>query len=209
VTEPAIPVTAGHDGRRRCPWAGPSAPRDYVAYHDDEWGRPVHGDAALLERIVLEGFQSGLSWLTVLRKRAAFREVFVRFDPASVAAYDSADVDRLLADRRIIRHRRKIEAAITNARATTALLEREGVGALDRLVWSFAEQGARPAPRQLGDLPASTAESSALAAALKSEGFVFIGPTTAYAAMQACGVVNDHLADCEYRDVPVRPTSGC
>lgn len=189
------------DGRRRCSWIGPSAPLDYVTYHDQEWGHPVHGDAALLERIVLEGFQSGLSWLTVLRKRRAFREAFIGFDPAAVAAFGDAEIDSLMADRGIIRHRGKIEAAVTNARATMALLERDGAEALDRLVWSFAPDPSRPAPRTLDDVPSRTDASAALAAALKVEGFVFVGPTTAYAAMQACGLVNDHLMDCDYREV--------
>lgn len=191
------------DGRRRCDWAAAAAtPPDYVAYHDHEWGRVVHGDVALLERIVLEGFQSGLSWLTILRKRAAFRTAFAGFDPARVAAFGTDDVDRLMADAGIVRHRRKIEAAIANARATQALRERGGDGALDRLVWSFTDDPPRDPPRTAADVPATTAGSTALAGALKREGFVFVGPTTAYAAMQACGVVNDHLARCDYREAP-------
>jgi DNA-3-methyladenine glycosylase I len=189
------------DGRRRCAWvAGPRAPADYVAYHDMEWGRAVHGDAALLERIVLEGFQSGLSWLTILRKRPAFRRAFCGFDPRAVAGFGEAEVTELLADAGIVRHRRKIEAAVTNARATVALLDEGGDGALDRLVWSFAPDPLRPAPTSPTDLPSSTASSTALAAELRRVGFVFVGPTTAYAAMQACGLVNDHLAGCDYRD---------
>ncbi|SKC81961.1 DNA-3-methyladenine glycosylase I [Krasilnikoviella flava] len=165
----------------------------YEAYHDTEWGVPVHGEAELLERIALEGFQSGLSWITVLRKRPAFREVFLDFEPERVAALDEDDVERLLGDARIIRNRQKIEATIGNARAVLAL--HDGGRTLDELFWSFA-----PPARELrlgaGDVPASTPESVALAKALKKEGFRFFGPTTAYAAMQACGLVDDHLATC-------------
>lgn len=173
---------------------------DYVAYHDHEWGRPVHGDQPLLERIVLEGFQSGLSWLTILRKRAGFRAAFAGFDPDAVAGFDDDDVTRLLRDEGIVRHRRKIEAAITNARATVALRRTDGEGALDRLVWSFAPDAADATPPVAsGDVPTRTAASTALARTLKARGFVFVGPTTAYAAMQACGLVNDHLAGCAFR----------
>jgi DNA-3-methyladenine glycosylase I len=187
----------GPDGLPRCPWA--LSPPDYLAYHDQEWGRPVHGDAALYERLVLEGFQSGLSWLTILRKRDAFRAAFAGFDPAAVAGFGEADVARLLADAGIVRHRRKIEAAVTNARAVRALVRRDGEGALDRLVWQHAPDRERAAPVLLGDVPARTAESAALATALRREGFVFVGPTTAYATMQACGLVDDHLQGCTAR----------
>lgn len=167
----------------------------YEAYHDDEWGRPVHGEQALLERIALEGFQSGLSWITVLRKRPAFREVFEGFDPEKVASFGSGDVERLLTDARIIRNRMKIEATIDNARAVVAL--HDAGRTLDELFWSFAPA---PAGRQraaaFGDVPAWTDESKAMSKAMKKEGFRFIGPTTAYAAMQACGLVDDHLATC-------------
>lgn len=188
---------AGPDGRPRCPWAV-STP-DYLAYHDDEWGRPVHGDAALYERLTLEAFQSGLSWLTILRKRDGFRTAFAQFDPDVVAHYGDAEVARLLADASIVRNRAKVAAAITNARALRALRDAQGDGALDRLVWSHQPQP-RPAPTTLADVPASTPESAALAKALKRVGFVFVGPTTAYATMQAAGVVNDHLATCAARD---------
>jgi len=166
----------------------------YEAYHDTEWAVPVHGEAALLERIALEGFQSGLSWITVLRKRPAFREVFHDFEPERVATLGEDDVERLLGDARIIRNRQKIEATIGNARAVLAL--HDDGRTLDDLFWSFA-----PPPREhrLGawdTVPASTPESVALAKALKKEGFRFFGPTTAYAAMQACGLVDDHLATC-------------
>jgi len=179
---------AGPDGRLRCPW-GLSAP-EYVAYHDDEWGRPVHGDQAIFERLCLEAFQSGLSWLTILRKRENFRKAFAGFDIPAVAAFTDADVARLLADAGIVRNRAKVNAAITNARA--ALEVKEG---LSDLVWSYAETE-RPAPRTLADVPAQTPASKALAKELRGRGFVFTGPVTVYAAMQACGLVNDHLAEC-------------
>ncbi|WP_159793431.1 DNA-3-methyladenine glycosylase I [Puerhibacterium puerhi] len=165
----------------------------YEAYHDTEWGRPVHGEAALLERIALEGFQSGLAWITVLRKRPAFRELFHGFEPERVAAMTEADVEQLMGDARIIRNRAKIEATIANARAVVALHE-DGT-TLDELFWSFAPppRAANPAP---GEVPATTPESVAMAKALKKRGFRFFGPTTAYAAMQACGLVDDHLATC-------------
>jgi DNA-3-methyladenine glycosylase I len=166
----------------------------YEDYHDNEWGRPVHGEAALLERIALEGFQSGLSWLTVLRKRAAFREVFFDFDPARVAAMTSADVDRLLGDARIIRNRAKIEATIANARAVLAM--HAAGDTLDGLIWAFAPPPRPAPPASFADVPAVTPESVAMAKALKKRGVRFFGPTTAYATMQACGLVDDHIATC-------------
>jgi len=183
----------GPDGRLRCPWA--LGTPEYLAYHDDEWGRPVHGDGALYERLTLEAFQSGLSWLTILRKRDGFRRAFADFDPDVVARYGDADTARLMADAAIVRNRLKIAATVTNARALVALREADGDGALDRLVWSHAP-GPRQAPAALGDLPPSTPESVSLAKTLKSHGFVFVGPTTAYATMQAAGLVDDHLAGC-------------
>ncbi|WP_432513176.1 DNA-3-methyladenine glycosylase I [Kineococcus sp. SYSU DK001] len=168
----------------------------YARYHDEEWGRPVRGDRALYERISLEAFQSGLSWITVLRRRETLRAAFDGFDPEVVAAYGEADVARLLADPGIIRNRLKVAAAITNARAVLAL--RAAGESLSDLVWSAAP-GPRPAPETAADVPASTPESAALAAALKRRGFRFVGPTTAYAAMQACGVVDDHLRECPVR----------
>ncbi len=171
----------------------------YVAYHDEEWGRPVRDDARLLERLCLEGFQSGLSWITILRKRPRFRDVFRGFDPAAVAAFGERDVQRLLGDAGIIRHRGKIEATIANARATVAL--QESGERLADLLWSYApaELSAR-GPASLADMPASTAESTALARELKRRGFRFVGPTTAYALMQATGIVNDHVAGCVVRE---------
>lgn len=182
-------MTVAPDGRVRCPWAV-STP-DYVRYHDEEWGRPVRGDQALYERITLEAFQSGLSWITILRKREAFRRAFAGFDPAVVAAYDDADVDRLLGDAGIVRNRSKIQAAVANARVVVDLS-----GGLTDLLWSFAPDAGRPAPRTVADVPAVTPESTAMAKTLRARGFRFVGPTTAYALMQATGMVNDHLADC-------------
>ncbi len=174
-----------------------SAP-DYVAYHDDEWGRPVVDDVRLYEKISLEGFQSGLSWLTILRKRQAFRRAFAGFAPEVVAGFGPADVDRLMADAAIVRHRGKIEATIANARGTLEAQRRHG--SLAALLWSFEPpRRGRPVPRRLGDLPTTTVESTALAKALKALGFRFVGPTTAYAAMESLGLVNDHLAGCQVR----------
>jgi DNA-3-methyladenine glycosylase I len=186
-------VVIGADGLARCPW-GASAP-DYLTYHDTEWGKALHGDAALFERVSLEAFQSGLSWITILRKRPAFRAAFAGFDPARVALFDEADVERLLADAGIVRNRAKVLATIANARAVLDL-----DGSLDELLWSFAPRPPRPAPRGFGDVPAVTDESTAMAKALKRHGFRFVGPTTAYALMQATGMVNDHLADCAFRN---------
>ena len=185
-------LTKGDDGRRRCWWGG-STP-EYVTYHDGEWGRPVRDDRGIYERLVLEGFQSGLSWLTILRKREGFRAAFANFDIETVARFGNRDVTRLLADASIVRHRGKIEAAIANAKAASALEV-----PLAELIWSYAPAGRRKAPRSLDDLPALTPESTALSKELKRRGFRFVGPTTAYAAMQACGVVNDHLSGCWVR----------
>ncbi len=166
----------------------------YEAYHDTEWGVPVHGEAALFERIALEGFQSGLSWLTVLRKRPAFREAFAGFEPEAVARFGDEDVERLLSDAGIIRNRAKIRATITNARAVVAL--HEDGRTLDELFWSFAPPAAARRAAVPAEVPTRTPESIALSKTLKSLGFTFVGPTTAYAAMQACGLVDDHLATC-------------
>jgi len=182
----------GSDGRPRCWWG--ASTEDYERYHDEEWGRPVRDDRGLYERMVLEGFQSGLSWLTILRKRENFRAAFAHFDIDVVAGFGDRDVARLLADAGIVRHRGKIEAAIANARAAAALDT-----PLSELIWSFAPTGRRRAPRTLDDLPAVTPESTALSKKLKKRGFRFVGPTTAYATMQACGLVNDHLSGCWVR----------
>ena len=191
----ATGVVRGDDRKARCAW-GASTP-DYAAYHDDEWGRPVVDDDRLYEKLCLEGFQSGLSWLTILRKRENFRAAFAGFRISEVATFDEDDVDRLLGDAGIVRHRGKIEAAIQNARAAA---EMHAAGeSLAELVWSHAPSGRRRAPRSADDLPAITPESTALSKEMKRRGFRFVGPTTAYAAMQACGIVNDHLAGCWVR----------
>jgi DNA-3-methyladenine glycosylase I len=181
-------LVVGEDGQARCPW-GASTP-DYRAYHDHEWGRPVRGDDALYERMTLEAFQSGLSWLTILRKRPAFRGAFDQFRIETVASYGEAEVARLLADSGIVRNRAKIEAAIHNARAALEL-----PAGLAALLWSFAPP-ARPRPASSAAVRPTTAESIAMAKDLKRRGFRFVGPTTAYALMQATGMVDDHLAGC-------------
>ena len=173
-----------------------SADPAYNAYHDEEWGRPVTDERGVYERLCLEGFQSGLSWLTILRKREAFRAAFAGFDPDAVAAFGPADVERLLGDAGIVRHRGKIEAAIANARATVAL--RDTGTPLHALFWSYRPAEPRTPPTR-ADWVATTPESVALSKRLKHAGFRFVGPTTVYAAMQACGVINDHLADCPAR----------
>ncbi|MFJ3763899.1 DNA-3-methyladenine glycosylase I [Streptomyces sp. NPDC090082] len=191
MTGEAIP---GPDGRLRCPWG--LSTEDYVAYHDEEWGRPVHGDDALFERLCLEAFQSGLSWITILRRREGFRRAFAGFEIASVAAFGETDRERLLADEGIIRNRAKVDATLANAK----LLADWAPGELDELIWSHApDPETRPAPRTLAEVPAVTDESTALSKALKKRGLRFIGPTTAYALMQACGLVDDHLAGCVAR----------
>jgi len=180
----------GADGVPRCPW-GNSAP-DYVSYHDTEWGVPLRGQDALFERMSLESFQSGLSWIIILRKREGFRRAFKKFSPKKVAQFDESDVLRLLEDASIVRNRAKILATISNAR-TIAELDRP----LDEYLWSFAPPTkGRVRPRTLGEIPAVTPESTAMAKDLKKRGFKFLGPTTCYALMQATGMVDDHLRDC-------------
>ena len=187
-------AVAGPDGRLRCPWA--LSTDDYIAYHDQEWGRPVEADPAtadrrVFERLTLEAFQSGLSWLIILRKREGFRRAFHDFDLNRVAGFGQRDVERLLADAAIVRNRAKIEAAIANAGAALALPD--GLAARVR---SFAPPAPAPAPVKPGDVPSTSPESVALAKDLRKRGFRFVGPTTVYALMQATGIVNDHLADC-------------
>ena len=189
-------LIVGDDGMARCGWGG-STP-DYAVYHDDEWGRPVTDSRVLLEKLCLEGFQSGLSWLTILRKREAFREVFANFDPEIVANFSEADVERLLLDARIIRHRGKINATITNARATLELAESGTT--LAAFLWSFEPPDTAP-PVNYSDVPALTEASTSMSKALKKAGFKFVGPTTCYAAMQAMGMVNDHLEGCHRRQL--------
>jgi len=188
---PELGAVPGPDGKLRCPW-GLSAP-DYVAYHDEEWGRPVRGDTAIFERLCLEAFQSGLSWLTILRKRENFRAAFAGFDAGVIAAFGDQDVARLMADQGIVRNRAKINAVLVNARAALDLPD-----GLTELVWKYAGEQDH-APRTLAEVPSSTPASKALSVELRRHGFTFTGPVTAYATMQACGIVNDHLAACFYR----------
>lgn len=185
----------GADGRARCGWASSAGIVEYERYHDEEWGRPVEGERELFERISLEAFQSGLSWITILRKREAFRQAFDGFDPAKVAAYDVDDVQRLMADAGIVRNLAKINATISNARAMLELPSGESLGSL----LASHTEGEPRIPQTLEDVPATTPQSVALAEALKKRGFRFVGPTTAYAMMQATGLVNDHLAGCWVR----------
>jgi len=189
-------IEPGPDGKPRCWWS--LGTEDYLDYHDEEWGRPLHGERELFERLTLEAFQSGLSWLTILRKRENFRAAFDRFEIEKVAAYGRKEIDRLLLDAGIIRNRRKIEATIANAKAARDL--HANGETLDDVIWGFApDPDSRPAPMGRGDIPATTPESTAMAKELKRRGFVFVGPTTAYATMQAAGLVNDHIAGCAFR----------
>ena len=188
MSDPGLAVD--ESGVSRCRWE--TSTDEYKEYHDHEWGVAVHGETGLYERLMLEAFQSGLSWLTILRKRAGFRTAFSGFDAEVVAAFGKADFERLMADASIVRNRLKIRAAITNAQAVVRLRDH---GGLDDLFWSFAPVGHRR-PRIPADVPTGTAESTELARMLKRYGFAFVGPTTAYAGMQACGLVNDHLAGC-------------
>jgi len=196
-------AVVGDDGVARCPWGVSIA--EYRMYHDQEWGRPVGDERRIYEKLCLEGFQSGLSWLTILRKREAFRKAFANFEPVAVAAFGEPDVERLLSDASIIRHRGKIEAAITNARAMLQL--RAGNTTLAGLVWSH-EEHSRRAPVTSADVPASTPQSRELSSRLRRDGFRFVGPTTVYAAMQSLGVVNDHLHGCHFRAVCEAERSG-
>jgi len=182
-------LIVGADDRARCAWIGADA--EYARYHDEEWGVPLHGDRALFEKMSLEGFQAGLSWITILRKRPRFREVFDGFVPESVAAFGDDDVERLMADAGIIRNRAKILATIGNARLVVEMDD----GELDELMWSFAPApGIRP--RSFADVPAMTADSTAMSKALRKRGFRFVGATTMYALMQSSGMVDDHIEGC-------------
>jgi DNA-3-methyladenine glycosylase I len=187
--DPVQDLVIGEDGLARCGWAGPGG--DYATYHDTEWGRPLHGDDAMFERLSLEGFQAGLAWITILRKREAFRAAFHNFQITKVAALTPADVDRLLTDPGIIRSRPKIESAIHNARVVQTL-----EGGLDAFIWDFAPPPRAKRPKGFSETPTVTPESTALAKALKKAGVKFIGPTSAYALMQATGMVDDHLTGC-------------
>lgn len=194
VSDPNVVV--GDDGLARCWWGASSD--EYRSYHDLEWGRPVGDDDRVYEKLCLEGFQAGLSWITILRKRDAFRSAFADFDPVAVANFDEHDIERLLADPAIVRNRAKITATITNARATIAL--REQGDALGSLYWRHRPAKAG-APKRLSDLPATTPESSELSKQLRRLGFSFVGPTTVYSTMQSIGVVNDHLQGCHWRQI--------
>jgi DNA-3-methyladenine glycosylase I len=182
-------VRLGADGRARCAWVGDDL--EYTRYHDEEWGIPLHGDRALFEKMSLEGFQAGLSWITILRKRPRFREVFAGFEPEAVAAFGEDDVARLMTDAGIIRNRAKIEATISNARLLLDLAP----GEFDAFMWSFAPASHRR-PVTFADVPATTAASDALSKALRKRGFRFVGPTTMYALMQSAGMVDDHVEGC-------------
>ncbi|WP_217178579.1 DNA-3-methyladenine glycosylase I [Streptomyces sp. AC495_CC817] len=183
-------LLTGPDTRDRCAWVGDDT--EYRRYHDEEWGTPLHGDRALFEKMALEGFQAGLSWITILRKRPRFREVFEGFVPEVVSEFDEGDVERLMADAGIIRNRAKIEATIGNARLVREMAE----GELDALMWSFAPPASGTRPRSMADVPAVTAESTAMSKELRRRGFRFVGPTTMYALMQSAGMVDDHLEGC-------------
>jgi DNA-3-methyladenine glycosylase I len=193
-------LMTGVDGRVRCAWAGVDP--EYMRYHDEEWGHPLHGDRALFEKLSLEGFQAGLSWITILRKRPRFREVFAGFQPEVVAAYTEADVERLMTDAGIIRNRAKILATIGNA----ALVAGMASGELDELLWSFAPT-VWPRPHSFAEVPAVTAESTALSKELRRRGFRFVGPTTMYALMQSAGMVDDHVAGCWRAEPAAAPTA--
>jgi DNA-3-methyladenine glycosylase I len=199
-------VVVGPDRLARCGWAS-SAP-EYRRYHDEEWGRPVGEDVRIFEKLCLEGFQSGLSWLTVLRKRDGFRRAFAGFDPAVIADYGEADVTRLLADASIIRNRAKVLATIANARALLSL-HADG-SSLGALLWSYErpDRGTRPAPKSLRDVPGQSEESKQLSRELRRSGFAFVGPTTVYATMQSLGVVDDHLEGCSIRSAAEADRAG-
>ncbi|MFT4230517.1 MAG: DNA-3-methyladenine glycosylase I [Microbacterium sp.] len=183
-------LRVGADGLVRCGWVGDDA--EYRRYHDEEWGRPLHGDRALFEKLSLEGFQAGLSWITILRKRPRFRAAFAGFEPAVVARFGEGDVERLMADAGIVRNRAKIEATISNARIVAGM----DAGELDALMWSFAPAEPPSRPASFAELPATTPASAALGRELRRRGFRFVGPTTMYALMQSAGMVDDHLEGC-------------
>lgn len=193
MTEARSSTVLGDDGRARCAWVGDDG--EYRRYHDDEWGTPLHGDRPLFEKLSLEGFQAGLSWITILRRRPAFRGAFHDFDIDRVADMTAADADALMQNAAIIRNRAKIEATISNARITRELVG-EKPGALDELLWSFAPPARASRPKGFGELPAVTEESTAMSKALRKLGFRFVGPTTLYALMQSAGMVDDHLEGC-------------
>jgi DNA-3-methyladenine glycosylase I len=187
-------LVIGADGRNRCWWCGDDT--DYVRYHDEDWGTPMHGDRELFELLCLEGFQAGLSWITILRKRPHFQAAFEGFDPEVVASYGPPDVERLMADAGIVRNLAKVEATIGNAQALLALQAKDGPRALDKLIWSQGQHPPRERPGKIGEVPAQTPEAIALSKELKRLGFKFVGPTIVYAFLQSAGVVDDHLVGC-------------
>jgi DNA-3-methyladenine glycosylase I len=193
VSDHAPDVVVGEDGRARCRWVGTDA--EYVRYHDEEWGHPLHGDQPLYEKMCLEGFQAGLSWITILRRREGFREVFHRFEPARVALMDDVEVEKAMLDERIIRNRAKILSTIKNAKLTLELTA-DHPGALDELMWSFAPPARANRLTGMSEIPAVTEQSTAMSKALRKLGFGFVGPTTMYALMQSSGMVDDHVAGC-------------
>lgn len=190
------PTVRATDNKKRCGWC--LSDPIYIHYHDTEWGRPVKDDSRLYEKLCLEGFQAGLSWLTILRKRENFREAFEGFDPGVVAKYKARDITRLMKNEGIVRNKLKIEATIANAKAT--LRVQDEFGSLSKLIWSFAPTKPKKAPRSLADIQATSPESKALSKELLKRGFKFVGPTTIYAAMQSLGLVNDHVANCAFRN---------
>lgn len=186
-------VIIGDDGRARCRWA--ASDPEYLRYHDEEWGTPLHGDQRLYEKLCLEGFQAGLSWITILRRRPGFREVFHDFDPRRVAIMDDTEIEAAMLDARIIRNRAKVLSTIRNARITLELIQ-DHPGALDELLWSFAPPSRAARFTALAQIPAVTTESTAMSKALRAKGFGFVGPTTMYALMQSAGMVDDHVEGC-------------
>jgi DNA-3-methyladenine glycosylase I len=193
MTEPRPPILLGDDGKARCAWAANN--EEYRRYHDEEWGVPLHGDRPLFEKLSLEGFQAGLSWITILRRRPAFRAAFHDFDIELVADLTADDAEVLMQNTGIIRNRAKIEATISNARITRELVK-EKPGTLDELMWSFAPPARTSRPKSFGEIPAVTDESTAMSKALRKRGFRFVGPTTLYALMQSSGMVDDHIEGC-------------
>ena len=198
-------IVVGDDGVARCGWAGSDA--EYARYHDEEWGTPLHGDRPLFEKLSLEGFQAGLSWITILRRRESFRQAFHGFDIARVAAMEADEADALMQNAAIIRNRAKIQATIANAALALSMVK-EKPGALDALMWGFAPPARAAPPASLSQVPAITPESTAMSAALRARGFRFVGPTTLYALMQSSGMVNDHVVGCVRAQTVPQPAGG-
>ena len=205
MTDERPSIVVGDDGVARCGWAGSDA--EYARYHDEEWGTPLHGDRPLFEKLSLEGFQAGLSWITILRRRESFRQAFHGFDIARVAAMEADEADALMQNAAIIRNRAKIQATIANAAIALSMVH-EQPGALDALMWSFAPPARAAPPASLSQVPAITPESTAMSAALRARGFRFVGPTTLYALMQSSGMVNDHVVGCVRAQTVPQPAGG-